>query len=205
MSSPHLHKFHQDLSKLPRLDKTQFISSYLREQKVHSKSYTLEGRAFLLSWNDNIPPEPTKSPLQKNTMPGPADFGFGTPVLKARTAEPQRPSEITKGTSKESSRKPHNVLEEPIAARGKDNKRKRSNTILSVSKPRQRAVKSKKGKSVVSDDLEEPIATRGKENKRKRPNTGPTNILPVDKFGQRIAKPNKGKTADSDTEQSKRL
>lgn len=150
MSSPHLHNLHRDLSKLPRLDKTQFISSYIREQKVHAKSYASEGRAFLSSWN-RIASEVQASQHQTHAIQAPADFGFGTPVLKARTTEPKPHAEITNRTSQDSSGQDR-VNDKPITTQGKENKRKRSSTnMLPVSKSRQQTAKSKKGNSVHSD------------------------------------------------------
>jgi len=59
----------QHLSTLPRLDKTHFVSDFVQEQRVHAKSYVLEGRAVC----------PMGSEVE-------APDAFGTPVLKPRVS-----------------------------------------------------------------------------------------------------------------------
>ena len=63
------------ISSIPKLDKEQFVSSFIQEQKAHSKAYVQEGQDLVASWNRPQVPwdaQPT------------TEYGFGTPVLKPR-------------------------------------------------------------------------------------------------------------------------
>lgn len=64
------------------LDKAAQIQNFIESQKHHRKAYATEGRAILVSWAQG-----QRTPERKGTTSehGPiGDFGFGTPVLKAR-------------------------------------------------------------------------------------------------------------------------
>ncbi|KAJ7507725.1 hypothetical protein B0H11DRAFT_1968345, partial [Mycena galericulata] len=63
------------LPALPKLDKTQFIASYLQGQKVHAKSHAEEGRSVTASWHRHSTPEKPS-----------ANVGFATPILTARVS-----------------------------------------------------------------------------------------------------------------------
>ncbi|KAJ6614317.1 hypothetical protein B0H10DRAFT_1803901 [Mycena sp. CBHHK59/15] len=71
------------LPTVPKLDKKQFISSYVQGQNMHAKSYAEEGRVVSSSWNvQHLTPE-KQSPAVSNY---PQNVGFSTPILTARMA-----------------------------------------------------------------------------------------------------------------------
>lgn len=81
------------ISSVPKINKTQFISSYVKEQTIHAKTYAAEGRAFERSWKQEV-----QAPMSNlEATPGPQktsktsklamDYGFETPVLKPRDAK----------------------------------------------------------------------------------------------------------------------
>ncbi|KAF9263481.1 hypothetical protein L218DRAFT_959037 [Marasmius fiardii PR-910] len=73
------------LTKLPKLNKTQFISSFVATQKSNAKTYAEEGRMVTLTWqhgsDSNSTPNYSKS---ENSRPKFANPGFATPILKPR-------------------------------------------------------------------------------------------------------------------------
>ncbi|KAK0486898.1 hypothetical protein EDD18DRAFT_652492 [Armillaria luteobubalina] len=81
------------LSRLPKMNKSLFISSYIKDQKSHIKAYTDQGHSFVSSHSSQAPP------LQKELG------GFDTPVLKPRAPRPpkslieQKPRKIASITS----------------------------------------------------------------------------------------------------------
>ncbi|KAJ7228735.1 hypothetical protein GGX14DRAFT_414565 [Mycena pura] len=68
------------LPSLPKLDKDEFIKSYIQTQKAHAKTYATEGRSFSTSW-DITPRKPTATTSNESR-----NVGFATPVLKARNS-----------------------------------------------------------------------------------------------------------------------
>ena len=64
----------QHLSNLPKLDKTHFVSAFVRDQSFHAKSYVLEGHAAVSHWDRVVS-------LADEAQ---ARDAFGTPVLKPR-------------------------------------------------------------------------------------------------------------------------
>ncbi|KAH0587484.1 hypothetical protein H2248_006266 [Termitomyces sp. 'cryptogamus'] len=80
------------ISSIPKINKTQFISSYLQEQTIYAKTHAAEGRAFERSWKHEKVPEAPTSNLEETPEPQKAsklatDYGFGTPVLKPRVTQ----------------------------------------------------------------------------------------------------------------------
>ena len=76
ITSPRLRSF-------DKLDKRQFIKTYLQDQKFHAGSYSADGKAYLSTWEDQKDieePKAAEPPAQQDA--------FGTPVLKARVAKP---------------------------------------------------------------------------------------------------------------------
>ncbi|KAG6855121.1 hypothetical protein C0991_006050 [Blastosporella zonata] len=78
---------------IPKINKAQFISSYLQEQTLHSKVYAAQGRTLEISWNREDTSEtskPNTEDAEKQARPHSklptVDYGFGTPVLKPRVA-----------------------------------------------------------------------------------------------------------------------
>ncbi|KAK0230843.1 hypothetical protein IW262DRAFT_1453753 [Armillaria fumosa] len=66
------------LSRLPQMNKSLFISSYVKDQKSHIKAYADPGHSFASSHASQAPP------LQKELG------GFDTPVLKPRVPRPPK-------------------------------------------------------------------------------------------------------------------
>ncbi|KAK0490959.1 hypothetical protein IW261DRAFT_52415 [Armillaria novae-zelandiae] len=66
------------LSRLPKMNKSLFISSYIKDQKSHIKAYADQGHSFASSHSSQVPP------LQKELG------GFDTPVLKSRVPRPPK-------------------------------------------------------------------------------------------------------------------
>lgn len=79
--SPHAVSLSQHISSIPKLDKALFVVSYIQEQRANLKAHALEGLALALSWNRES--ENSHQPLSRE-LQAPAEYGFGTPVLKAR-------------------------------------------------------------------------------------------------------------------------
>lgn len=78
ITSPRLRSF-------DKLDKRQFIKTYLQDQKFHAGSYSADGKAYLSTWEDQKDsvieePKAAEPPAQQDA--------FGTPVLTARVAKP---------------------------------------------------------------------------------------------------------------------
>lgn len=74
------------LPALAKLDKNQFIHSYIRGQKLHAKAHAAEGEEILASWGlDHSKSVSAGSSVSSVLLPT-TNFGFGTPVLKARVA-----------------------------------------------------------------------------------------------------------------------
>lgn len=76
--------FKEHLHVVPKLDKTQYITAYLKQQSSFIKAYALQGRALSTiegrqDNNANITTTPTRQEVT-----GDVDFGFSTPVLKPR-------------------------------------------------------------------------------------------------------------------------
>ncbi|KAJ6599137.1 hypothetical protein DFH09DRAFT_26190 [Mycena vulgaris] len=67
------------LPTLPKLDKKQFIDSYLHGQRAHAKFHAEEGRSLASLWD--LHSTPNKSTAVSS---GARHIGFGTPILKAR-------------------------------------------------------------------------------------------------------------------------
>jgi hypothetical protein len=81
MSNPRDTSLSQHLSTLPKLDKTHFVSTFVRDQRVHAKSHVLEGRAVVSHWDHASVVVPNEHKVQ--ALESDLD-AFGTPVLKPR-------------------------------------------------------------------------------------------------------------------------
>ncbi|KAJ7591151.1 hypothetical protein C8J56DRAFT_934805 [Mycena floridula] len=68
----------RELPAVPKLDKSQFIQSFIQGQKAHAANHADEGRSVVLAW-DKSPQKP---------KPVSVVVGFGTPVLKPRVPNP---------------------------------------------------------------------------------------------------------------------
>ncbi len=64
------------LSRLPKINKSLFISSYIKDQKSHIKAYADQGHSFASSHS-------SQAPLPQKEL-----GGFDTPVLKPRVPKP---------------------------------------------------------------------------------------------------------------------
>ena len=75
MVNPKATHLSQHLSNLPKLDKMQLVSTFIRDQSFHAQSYVLEGHAAVSFWDRvaSMGGEPQAQP-----------DAFGTPVLKPR-------------------------------------------------------------------------------------------------------------------------
>jgi hypothetical protein len=137
MSDPTKTSLSQHLSTLPRLDKTHFVSTFVRDQRVHAKSHFLEGRAVASQWDHVVVPNEHKP------VPAPESDhdAFGTPVLKPRVSagiiqEPARvPLQDHKNDLRHAGALRNDRLGHPTE---RENKRKRtSSTKRSVPKSNQ--------------------------------------------------------------------
>lgn len=86
------------LSSLPKLNKDQFVTSFIKAQRAFSKQYLLEGKAFLSLWQESGVVEATADPPSASIQPRKEDYGFGTPVLRARVQDVARPSRLLEST-----------------------------------------------------------------------------------------------------------
>ncbi|KAJ7498993.1 hypothetical protein FB451DRAFT_1203845 [Mycena latifolia] len=68
------------LPTLPKLDKNQFIHSYIQGQRAHAKSYAEEGQTLASSWDIHSTPNKPSAAVSN----GPHNVGFSTPILTAR-------------------------------------------------------------------------------------------------------------------------
>ncbi|SJL01929.1 uncharacterized protein ARMOST_05253 [Armillaria ostoyae] len=66
------------LSRLPKINKSLFISSYIKDQKSHIKAYADQGHSFASSHS-------SQAPLPQKEL-----GGFDTPVLKPRVPKPPK-------------------------------------------------------------------------------------------------------------------
>jgi len=67
-----------------KLDKDHFIKSFIDSQKHHAPAYAADGKDQLATWDRQTSRTPEK---QKSSAT--QDFGFDTPVLKPRAANPR--------------------------------------------------------------------------------------------------------------------
>jgi hypothetical protein len=68
-----------------RLDKDRFVKAYIQSQKQHATTYAADGKVLVSSWNHQALGTPTK---QKQPTHLSKQYGFDTPVLRARVANP---------------------------------------------------------------------------------------------------------------------
>lgn len=82
ITSPHLRS-----AMFEKLDKNHFVKSFVDSQKVYATTYAANGEAKLSSnsWNDPAPGTPDKQHTPTHSS---RDYGFRTPVLKARSSRP---------------------------------------------------------------------------------------------------------------------
>lgn len=87
ITSPHLRS-----ALFEKLDKDHFLNSYIQSQKQHAETYAANGELVYSSWKRTSPasPEPAK-PVDRSSL----NYGFSTPVLKARVAMPADASVAT--------------------------------------------------------------------------------------------------------------
>ncbi|KAJ7638746.1 hypothetical protein FB45DRAFT_1054990 [Roridomyces roridus] len=148
---------------LPKLDKNQFISSYIQSQKANAKAYAEEGRTFVTSWNSNTTP--------KKAAPAPANVGFATPVLIARPprvvveevprkedAEP-----VEKPPKKSSSKPSTKTVEKPVAEKLPLSKKSSGKTTATKNTD-----KSLSKKRVIEPEQDEDEAARLLERRERK-------------------------------------
>lgn len=70
----------RNLSSLSKVDKNEFVASYLKEQRAHAKAYASKGRADSSMWYHRPSDEREGSDIVRLC-------GFGTPVLKPRVPQ----------------------------------------------------------------------------------------------------------------------
>ncbi|KAJ7781317.1 hypothetical protein B0H16DRAFT_1497933 [Mycena metata] len=134
------------LPALPKLDKNQFIDSYLRGQKAHAKSYAEEGRSLSSSWHIHTTPQKPAA-----VSSGSHNVGFATPILTARTPHP---------VNREASKKeniPSKSANKPTA-----DKKPKANDVPD------KVQKSKKRARPESDPDEDQVARLLERRERKR-------------------------------------
>jgi hypothetical protein len=146
-------KLQPSQSKQQRQHKTDFISAFVREQRLHAKTHTAEGLAFFASW-DRLAPDIPSTPSKTESTPVDMGFGFGTPVLKPRVAAPtQSPPVIgLPEKAKNASAKPNQIL-------GKENA---TSTAASATSPPAVHAKVPKGKSTARSPVAKPDGPKRK-------------------------------------------
>ncbi|KAG5641399.1 hypothetical protein DXG03_005335 [Asterophora parasitica] len=166
---------------IPKLDKANFISSYLREQKAHAKSYAHQGRAHLSSWKRETETlaervssedEPEETRLLFNMLA--TDYGFGTPVLKPRVTS--RLAE--KASGKENKAEPRQqpkvmtvAIEDPNNKHEANVKRKRTTSALSAKPTKHKSQPDQpenRPKPTIESDAESEHAQRLKERRERK-------------------------------------
>lgn len=80
ITSPHLRS-----AMFEKLDKDRFVEAYIQSQKQLTTRYAADGKALVSSWDHQTLGTPTK---QKQPTHLSNQYGFDTPVLKARVANP---------------------------------------------------------------------------------------------------------------------
>ncbi|KAF9462571.1 hypothetical protein BDZ94DRAFT_709669 [Collybia nuda] len=169
MSTPHFDDFSNSLSELPRLDMRHFIYSYIKEQKVHAKSYAFEGQAFVSSWNR----QPLEAQVPQNhthATQALIECGFDTPVLKPRVTELGNASSII--NKREASNGP--IVQDRASNapfQKEESKRKRASTVttggIPRSKIRQRVVRAKRHSNVGIMSSEQYIRLKERRERRQ--------------------------------------
>lgn len=79
----------EHLPALQKVDKSDFVLSFIQEQQANAKIYASAGQAFVTSWDDSLP-STSKSPHPISQQRQQIDYGFGTPVLKPRVQSMQQ-------------------------------------------------------------------------------------------------------------------
>ncbi|KAJ7700014.1 hypothetical protein B0H17DRAFT_274889 [Mycena rosella] len=143
------------LPTLPKLDKDQFIHSYIQGQRVHAKSYAEEGRCLASSWDVHRHHSTPNTPPA--AVPGIAhNVGFATPVLTARIPRTANEGGAEKGTvASKPVEKPARVDKAQPKPKSKENLAKTAETQKSLSKKR-----------AVDLDSDEDQAAQRRERKR---------------------------------------
>ncbi|KAF8897464.1 hypothetical protein BD779DRAFT_378831 [Infundibulicybe gibba] len=89
-----LNQLSRNIESLPKIDKRQFITSYIGAQKTHLKQYASQGLAVMLSWNKSTVATENSPPRNSAILPT-IEFGFGTPILKSRVEKKTLTTEYT--------------------------------------------------------------------------------------------------------------
>lgn len=149
------------LRSFDKLDKRQFIKTYIQDQKFHAGIYSADGKAYFSTWQDQK--KSVAEELKAAEAPSQED-GFGTPVLKARVAKPaddcsampENPSdseseklEVPQKTSRKNNQARGDLSKKVVTRKG-PNSNKENNE---VSQPPSQSI-SRKRSAPTSDDEE---------------------------------------------------
>ncbi|KAG6857362.1 hypothetical protein H0H87_005665 [Tephrocybe sp. NHM501043] len=176
------------MSSIPKINKTQFICSYLQEQKTHAKMYAAQGRAFELSWNREGGTDTPRSPViqeKADAKLSVIDYGFGTPVLKPRVGirhidgqeqpavKESKATAVTKSTRNKDATKVDRSDQEQKPIR----KRARSRTVIKEHESRPQSYKANRTANADSEypsEREKRLKERRDRKRAKRAVMQPT-------------------------------
>jgi hypothetical protein len=144
----------QHLSKLPKLDKTYSVLTFVRDQRVHAKAYELEGRAVLSQ-------SCLASPVEEPEVDFKVQDAFGTPVLKPRV-----PEKTILGTAQVPLKDHKNVILGSFKPLGEDD--------LRLDRPTKKANKRKRSGSTVTAIRSVPKSSQQDQTSNKLPLTTPS-------------------------------
>ncbi|KAJ7179921.1 hypothetical protein C8R43DRAFT_971187 [Mycena crocata] len=135
------------LPTLPKLDKADFITSYIQGQRAHAKSHVEEGLLLSSSWDVRSTPE---------KPPAAIPVGFATPILTARNEQGLKKENIS---SKPASKKPSHSASQDAQIKVKDRK---ETTTATTRNP----LSKKRDKALDSDEDQAARLTERRERKR---------------------------------------
>ncbi|KIM90715.1 hypothetical protein PILCRDRAFT_811175 [Piloderma croceum F 1598] len=167
ITSPHLRS-----ASFERLDKDRFVKAYIQSQKQHTTTYAAGGKALVSSWDYRTLGTPTK---QKQPTHLSKQYGFDTPVLRARVANPpdasvtveDRTFDVDNRESEPAKVKPRKPSIPSINPKEFSSKSKKENVPPESKNPKTRPASKKRPIPTDSDD-DEHTARLTERRERKR-------------------------------------
>ncbi|KAJ6515968.1 hypothetical protein C8R45DRAFT_958227 [Mycena sanguinolenta] len=147
----------ESLPALLKLDKNQFIQSYIQGQRAHAKTHAEEGRSLEASWE-------TLSTPKKPSASGSYNVGFATPILTARVPRVVIDREGSKKENIPSKSADNNQMPPTFPADEKTQPKKPGNKPDKTLRPQ----KSAKKRAADSHSDEDQVARLAERREKKR-------------------------------------
>ncbi|KAF8195974.1 hypothetical protein K438DRAFT_1826821 [Mycena galopus ATCC 62051] len=149
----------ESLPNLLKLDKNQFIHSYLQGQRAHAKFHAEEGRSLSTSWERDV--STPKKPLAS----GSHNVGFATPILTARIS---RAAADQEGSKKENIATDKDATRTALPAGEKTQPTRPSDKPDNTPNPRKSVSKKRGADSHLDEDQVARLAERRERKRVKR-------------------------------------